>query len=291
MTQGASVLIVDDDYAHRTMLKLLLTSWGYDTTEVDDGDVAVEQIRARPFDLVLMDVRMVRLSGLDALPQMRTINPAIPIIIMTAYATIETAVEAMKHGAYDYLPKPLDFEELKVKMERAMGHRRLQEENAALRQKLGEGFDRRRILGESPAITQLLTTISQVALSDATVLLLGESGTGKELVAEAIHANSRRREGPFVRINCGAITETLLESELFGYEKGAFTGADRRRQGKFIAASGGTILLDEITETSPAMQVKLLRVLQEREVTPGRGAPKPLPLDVRVYRGHESPYS
>jgi len=219
MTQGASVLIVDDDYAHRTMLKLLLTSWGYDTTEVDDGDVAVEQIRARPFDLVLMDVRMVRLSGLDALPQMRTINPAIPIIIMTAYATIETAVEAMKHGAYDYLPKPLDFEELKVKMERAMGHRRLQEENAALRQKLGEGFDRRRILGESPAITQLLTTISQVALSDATVLLLGESGTGKELVAEAIHANSRRREGPFVRINCGAITETLLESELFGYEK------------------------------------------------------------------------
>lgn len=278
---GASILIVDDDQAHRAMLRTLLGSWGYTTTDAEDGDEAIELVRMKPFDLILMDVRMIKLSGLDALPLIRTINPAIPVIIMTAYASVETAVAAIKNGAYDYLQKPLDFEELKVKMERAMEHRRLKEENANLKQKLGDTFDRHRIIGHSQAITQLLAAVAQVASSEATVLIVGESGTGKELVAEAIHYNSPRRQGPFIRINCGAIAETLLESELFGYEKGAFTGADRRKEGKFVHASGGTIFLDEITETSPAMQVKLLRVLQEREVT-RVGGTESIPVDVRI---------
>jgi len=280
-SEKISILVVDDDRAHRTMLKTLLGNWGYQVMEAEDGDAAIELVRERPFDLILMDIRMVRISGLEALPIIKAINPAIPIIIMTAYASVESAVDAMRNGAYDYLQKPLDFEELKLKMERAMEHRRLVEENISLREKLGSSFDRNRIIGHSPAINQLLTTVSQVAPSEATVLILGESGTGKELIAAAIHYNSPRRQGPFIRINCGAITETLLESELFGYEKGAFTGADRRREGKFVQASGGTIFLDEITETSFAMQVKLLRVLQEREIT-RVGGMEAIPVNVRI---------
>jgi len=280
-SEKISILVVDDDRAHRTMLKTLLGNWGYQVMEAEDGDAAIELVRERPFDLILMDIRMVRISGLEALPIIKAINPAIPIIIMTAYASVQSAVDAMRNGAYDYLQKPLDFEELKLKMERAMEHRRLVEENISLREKLGSSFDRNRIIGHSPAINQLLTTVSQVAPSEATVLILGESGTGKELIAAAIHYNSPRRQGPFIRINCGAITETLLESELFGYEKGAFTGADRRREGKFVQASGGTIFLDEITETSFAMQVKLLRVLQEREIT-RVGGMEAIPVNVRI---------
>ncbi|MCX7982730.1 MAG: sigma-54 dependent transcriptional regulator [Syntrophales bacterium] len=281
MKKISSILIVDDDRSHRIMLKTLLTSWGYEVREAEDGDIAVRYVKEIPFDLVLMDVRMTHMSGLEALPLIKNHNPAVPVIIMTAYASVESAVEAMKNGAYDYLQKPLDFEELKIKIERAMEHRRLVEENAELKAKLGASFDRHHIIGNSPAMISLLDTVSQVAPSEATVLILGESGTGKELIASAIHYNSPRRQGPFIRINCGAITETLLESELFGHEKGAFTGADRRREGKFIQASGGSIFLDEITETSPAMQVKLLRVLQEREVT-RVGGTESLPIDVRV---------
>lgn len=281
MMRNGSILIVDDDRAHRVMLRTLLSSWGYEVAEAEDGDIAVNQVKNTPFDLILMDIRMANLSGLKALPLIKHYNPAIPVIIMTAYASVESAVEAMKNGAYDYLQKPLDFEELKLKMERAMEHRRLLEENADLKARLDASFDRRRIIGNSPPMLRLLETVSQVAPSEATVLILGESGTGKELIAAAIHYNSVRRQGPFVRINCGAITETLLESELFGHEKGAFTGADRRREGKFVQASGGTIFLDEITETSPAMQVKMLRVLQEREIT-RVGGTESIAIDVRV---------
>jgi len=281
MKDKSLILIVDDDRAHRTMLKTLLSSWGYETWEAEDGEVAVRLVRERPFDLILMDIRMLNLSGLEALPLIKAHNPAIPVIIMTAYASVESAVEAMKQGAYDYLQKPLDFDELKIKIERAMEHRHLLMENAELKERLGASFDRRRIIGHSPAMLHLLEIVSQVAPSEATVLILGESGTGKELIAAAIHYNSSRRQGPFIRINCGAITETLLEAELFGHEKGAFTGADRRREGKFVQASGGTLFLDEITETSPAMQVKLLRVLQEREITRVGGTDL-IPVDVRV---------
>jgi two-component system response regulator HydG len=223
-----TVLIVDDDSAHRTMLKTLISGWGYAVTEADDGSTAIEEVKASSFDLVLMDVRMVKVSGLEALKAIKSINPAIPVIIMTAYSSVETAVQALKQGAHDYLTKPLDFDKLRLTIERSMEHTRLKEENRLLRQTLGQQFDSQNIVGKSPAMLKLLETVAQVAASEATVLISGDSGSGKELIAGAIHFNSLRKDGPFVKINCAAITETLLESELFGHEKGAFTGADRR---------------------------------------------------------------
>ncbi len=276
-----TVLVVDDDLAHRAMLKTLLTSWGYDVSLADDGAAAVEEVRRRPFDLVLMDIRMVKVSGLEALEEIKGFNPAIPIVIMTAYASVETAVEALKKGAYDYLTKPFDFDKLRIVMEHAMEHSRLREENRLLRESLGRHFDRQNLIGRSRAMVNLLETVAQVAPSEATVLITGESGTGKEMIAGAIHFNSPRKDGPFVKINCAAITETLLESELFGHEKGAFTGADRRKEGKFRQADGGTLFLDEVSEMSLAMQVKLLRILQEREVTRVGGSDV-IKVDVRV---------
>ncbi len=275
------ILVVDDDRAHRTMLRTLLSGWGYLIHEADDGETAIAAVRDKPFDLILMDIRMLKVSGLEALVEIKAFNPAIPVMIMTAYASLETAVEAVKKGAYDYLPKPLDFDELRLKMERAMEHRQLKEENALLKESLGSHFDRRNLIGSAPVMVRLLDTIAQVAPSEATVLITGESGTGKEMIAGAIHFNSRRRGGPFVKINCAAITETLLESELFGHEKGAFTGADRRKEGKFRQADGGTIFLDEVSEMSLAMQVKLLRVLQEREIT-RVGGTDTFKVDVRI---------
>jgi len=275
------ILVVDDDKAHRIMLRTLLTGWGYRVHEADDGDTAVRMAREEPFDLILMDIRMVRVSGMDALKDIKAYNPAIPIIIMTAYSSVETAVEALKGGAYDYLTKPLDFDELRLAMERAMDHTRLRDENRQLRARLGEAFDRRNIIGRSAAMTRILETVSQVAPTEATVLISGESGTGKEMIAGAIHFNSLRKDGPFVGINCAAITETLLESELFGHEKGAFTGAHRLKEGRFRQAHGGSLFLDEISEMSLAMQVKLLRVLQEREIT-RVGGEDVIPVDVRI---------
>jgi len=194
---------------------------------------------------------------------------------------VETAVKALKEGAYDYLTKPLDFDELRLTMERAMDHSHLREENRLLRESLGARFDRRNLIGRSQAMTRLLETVAQVAPSEATVLISGESGTGKEMIAGAIHFNSSRKEGPFVKVNCAAIAETLLESELFGHERGAFTGADRRREGKFRQADRGTIFLDEVSEMSLAMQVKILRVLQEREIT-RVGGEESIRVDARV---------
>jgi two-component system response regulator HydG len=276
-----TVLICDDDRAHRTMLKALLSGWGYDVTEAGDGSEAIAQVHHQAFDLILMDIRMINVSGLEAMDKIKAYNPVIPVIIMTAFASVETAVEALKSGAYDYLTKPLDFDELKIVMQRAMEHAYLKKENRTLKETLADRFDRRSIIGRSAVMTSLMDTVSHIAASDATVLIAGESGTGKEVIAAAIHFNSPRREGPFVRINCAAITETLLESELFGHERGAFTGADRRRDGKFRQADGGTLFLDEVSEMSPGMQVKLLRALQEREITPV-GADRVIRVDVRV---------
>ncbi|HPC74443.1 MAG TPA: sigma-54 dependent transcriptional regulator [Syntrophales bacterium] len=277
----SSVLVVDDDLAHRTMLRTLLSSWGYEVSEADDGGSAIEAVRRRPFDLVLMDIRMIHVSGIEALEEIKAFNPAIPVILMTAFASVETAVEALKKGAYDYLTKPLDFDELQVAIGRAMEHSRLREENRLLKESLGLQFDRGNLIGRSAAMTGLLETVAQVAPSEATVLITGESGTGKEVIAGALHYNSPRREGPFIKINCAAIPETLLESELFGHEKGAFTGADRRKEGKFRQASGGSLFLDEVSEMSVGMQVKLLRVLQEREIT-RVGGEEVIRVDVRV---------
>ncbi|MBN1277784.1 MAG: sigma-54-dependent Fis family transcriptional regulator [Deltaproteobacteria bacterium] len=281
MKHDNKILIVDDDSGHRTMLKTLLRGWGYSISEADDGSAAVDRVRNQAFDLILMDIRMIKVSGLEALKLVKEYNPAIPVIIMTAYSSVETAVEALKKGAYDYLTKPLDFDELRLTMERAMEHTHLKEENRLLKERLGEHFNRRNIIGRSPAIVRLMETIAQVAPTEATVMITGESGTGKEEVAIALHLNSNRKDGPFIKINCAAITETLLESEMFGHEKGAFTGAHRRKEGRFLQASGGTLFLDEISEMPLSMQVKLLRVIQEREIT-RVGGEEVLKIDVRL---------
>jgi two-component system response regulator HydG len=267
MPANGTILVVDDDTAHRTMLRTLVGGWGYEIAEADDGEAAIARVRERAYDLVLMDVRMLKVSGIEALAAIKHLNPAIPVVIMTAYSSVESAVEALKQGAHDYLTKPLDFDKLRITLERALEHTRLKQENQRLRQSLGLQFDRSQIIAQSPAMMTLLDTVSQVAPSEATVLITGESGTGKELIAAAIHFNSPRRDGPFVRLNCAAITESLLESELFGHEKGAFTGAERRREGRFHQADGGSLFLDEVSEMPLSMQVKLLRVLQEREFT------------------------
>jgi two-component system response regulator HydG len=200
---------------------------------------------------------------------------------MTAYSSVETAVEALKKGAYDYLTKPLDFDKLRLTIERAMEHTRLKEENRILKENLGKHFDMQNIVGRSPAMMRLMETVAHVAPSEATVMITGSSGTGKELIAGMIHFNSPRKEGPFIKINCAAITETLLESELFGHEKGSFTGADRRKEGRFYQAHQGSLFLDEVSEMPLTMQVKLLRVLQERELT-RVGGEEVIKMDVRV---------
>lgn len=281
MKDRNTVLVVDDDSAHRTMLCTLLGGWGYAVFEADDGSTAIASVKKQPFDLVLMDVRMLKVSGLEALDKIKFYNPAIPVIIMTAYSSVETAIEALKKGAYDYLNKPLDFDKLRISMERAMEHIHLKEENRILKESLRKQFDTQQIIGRSQAMLKLLDKTSLVAPSEATVLITGESGTGKELIAGAIHYNSERKDGPFVKINCAAITETLLESELFGHEKGAFTGAERRKDGRFLQANMGSFFLDEVSEMPLTMQVKLLRVLQEKEIT-RVGGEKDIKVDVRV---------
>ncbi len=279
--KSAELLVVDDDHAHRTMLKTLLSGWGYPVFEADDGTSAIAAVERRSFDLVLMDIRMLQMSGLEALPDIRKRDPRIPVVIMTAYSSVDTAVEALKAGAYDYLTKPLDFEKLRLTIDRAVERSRLEAENRLLKSRLAERFERDQIIGNSAAMSRVLDRIAQVAPSDATVLITGESGTGKELVANAVHFNSPRRDGPFVKINCAALTETLLDSELFGHERGAFTGADRRKDGQFLLAHKGSIFLDEVSEMSLPMQAKLLRVLQEKEFS-RVGGEAVITVDVRV---------
>lgn len=273
------ILIADDDNAHRMMLSTLLSGWGYRVEEAEDGQKAVDTIRAHSVDLVLMDMRMPVLDGLDATRAIRAYNPAIPIIIMTAYSSVATAVEGLKSGAFDYITKPIEFDALKIGIDRALEHMRLRRENEGLRRELADHEPG--LLGKSPAMLKLIDMIGLVAPTDATVLITGESGTGKGLIAKNIHRNSARKNKPFVAINCGAIPESLIESELFGHEKGAFTGADRSRPGRFQSANGGTLFLDEIADLPLLMQAKLLRVLQEGEIQ-RVGSDVALPVDTRV---------
>ncbi|MFP4650627.1 MAG: sigma-54-dependent transcriptional regulator [Desulfobacterales bacterium] len=279
--QKPAILVVDDDAGHRTTLKTVLKSWNYSISEAEDGRAAVDMAKNTPFDLILMDVRMAIMDGIDALVEIKSYNPAIPIIIMTAYSSVDSAVEAMKAGAYDYLTKPLDFDELKLTIERALEHTRLRDENKSLKDQLRTLSDTRKIVATSPEMKSLLEMVAAIAPSEATVLVTGPSGTGKELIARAIHANSSRSSGNLVTVNCAALTETLLESELFGHEKGAFTGADRRREGRFVQADKGTLFLDEVGEMSMAMQAKLLRVLQDGEIQ-RVGGETPVSVDVRI---------
>lgn len=275
------ILVVDDDDAHRGMLRTMLRSWGYTVDEAADGDEAVALVREKAFDVVLTDVRMARMDGIHALKGILEYNPALPVVLMTAYSSVETAVEALRLGAYDYLVKPLDFEALKHTLEQAIEHSRLSLENRELRRQLTDAAARPDILGRSQAIKDMLQIISTVAPTEATVLITGESGTGKELVARALHEGSARADKPLVTVNCAALAENLLESELFGHEKGSFTGADRRREGRFMQADGGTLFLDEIGEMPLPLQAKLLRALQQGEVQ-RVGSDAPINVDVRV---------
>ncbi len=278
---NVKLLVVDDDVNHCDALITLIADWGYKTEGVHDGETAVALCREKPFDLILMDVRMSGISGIDALQEIKAYNSSIPVLIMTAYSNIESAVTAIKAGAYDYLTKPLDFDELKLAIERALDHTMLREENRVLRESVAGSINTEGLIGRSKSMVRLLETLSTVAPSEATVLITGESGTGKERVAKMLHANSNRAKGPFIAVNCAALSETLLESELFGHEKGAFTGADKPRDGRFLAASKGTIFLDEIGEMSPPMQAKLLRAIQEREIQ-RVGGDRPTKVDVRI---------
>jgi len=275
------ILIVDDDPGHLVSLKTITRSWGYIVETADDGDVALEMVKTKPMDLILMDVRMTNMSGIEALKQIKVYNPTIPVIIMTAYSSVGSAVEALRSGAYDYLIKPLDFEVLKLTIERASEHAGLKAENRILKEHLRTDYDIANIIGKSQPMKKLLDMVSTVAPSEATVLITGESGTGKELIARSLHFNSPRKGKSLVVVNCAAITETLLESELFGHEKGSFTGADKRREGRFMQADRGTVFLDEIGETSSMMQAKLLRVLQEKEIQ-RVGGNATIKVDVRV---------
>jgi two-component system response regulator HydG len=275
------ILIVDDDAAHRRMLETVLSAEGYETDHAVDGREAVEAVESRFYDLALIDIRMNRMGGIEALQRIKQINPGIAVIIMTAYASVATAVEALKSGADVYLTKPLDIDELKILVQKTLHHFRLEAENQYLRQRVDDRFDYASIIGRSPAMKKLFETLSLVAPSEATVLILGESGTGKELVANAIHHNSPRKDNPFIKVNCAALPETLLESELFGHEKGAFTGASAARQGRFRQAHTGTIFLDEIAEMSPATQAKILRVLQEQTFEP-LGGTQSMQVDIRI---------
>ncbi len=265
------ILVVDDDISHCTILQALLRGWGYNVALANSGRQALEQVREQVFDLVLCDVRMAEMDGIATLKEIKALNPAIPVLIMTAYSSVETAVEALKTGALDYLIKPLDFDNLQATLEKALAHTHSidAETPAVTASQFG-------MVGKSSAMQHLLSEIALVAPSEATVLIHGDSGTGKELVARAIHASSARSEKPLVTLNCAALNESLLESELFGHEKGAFTGADKRREGRFVEA-----VLDEIGDISPMMQVRLLRAIQEREVQ-RVGSNQTISVDVRL---------
>jgi two-component system response regulator HydG len=272
------ILVVDDDTAHRMMLKANLADEGYTVAEADDGTTAIAAVREDFYDLILMDVRMTEMDGIEALEQIKKISPGIPVLMMTAYPSVPPAVKAMKLGAVDYLAKPLDTDELRLRIAKLLGHYVTKENQQPLNTELS---DTSRLIGSGETMQQLLDTLALVAPTDTTVLILGESGTGKEVIADTIHANSQRKEKPLIKVNCAALPETLLESELFGHEKGAFTGATNRREGRFEVADGGTIFLDEIGEIPVSVQVKLLRVLQEQQFEP-LGSSKTKTVDVRI---------
>jgi two-component system response regulator HydG len=262
----ASILIADDQKNMRTTLSMMLRRVGHDVAEAKDGADACEAISDEAYDLVVTDLRMGKVDGIDVLRHIRENSPLTEAIVMTAYGTIESAVEAMRLGAWDYIQKPFTEDELIVKIDKALERRWLTGEVSLLTQEFKERYKFENIIGRSRAIREILTRIIKIAPTDTTVLITGDSGTGKELIAKAIHANSRRSDRPFVPVNCAAISETLLESELFGHARGSFTGAVSTRKGLFEEANGGTFFFDEISETSPAFQAKLLRAIQEREI-------------------------
>lgn len=275
------ILIVDDEKNLREMLATLLQREGYAVHQASSAEQALDLVSRDSFNLILSDIRMPRMSGIELLRRLREQGNRVPMIMMTAYSSTGEAVEAMKLGAYDYVCKPFKNDEMRLVVKNALEREQLQQENRQLKQRLGERYSFDSLVGDSPAMKKMIQLLERIAPSQANVLVTGESGTGKELVAQALHMNSERKAYPFVPINCGAIPENLLESELFGHEKGAFTGADKRKQGLFESADQGTLFLDEIGELPVGMQVKLLRVLQEREFR-RVGGTQNIPLNIRL---------
>lgn len=259
----AKILIVDDQELMRDSLATTLMREGHEIVAAYDGQAALQKLGERKFDLTLTDLKMPRMTGIELLAEAKKLRPDMPVVLMTAFATVQTAVEAMRLGAYDYIQKPFDGDELKMLVERTLEHARLKIENQQLRGIVESANTPRPLVGEGRAMQEVKKRIALVARSSATVLIRGPSGTGKEVASRAIHHASDRAEKPFLAVNCAALSEALLESELFGHEKGAFTGADKMRRGRFELADGGTLLLDEISEIAPGLQAKLLRVLQE----------------------------
>ncbi|HEX9750663.1 MAG TPA: sigma-54 dependent transcriptional regulator [candidate division Zixibacteria bacterium] len=275
------ILVVDDEQSLREMMSIMLTREGYAVDAEPDGDRALTRLKSTGYDLVIADLKMPGMSGIEILDEARRLNNEVPFIVMTAFASVDTAIEAIKKGADEYIIKPFKVDELKHAVAKALETKALKKENRVLKEKLGVAGAFDRILGADARIDQLKRTAAQAARSDATILIRGESGTGKDLLARAIHQYSSRRDQPFLAVNCGALPETLLESELFGHVKGSFTGAIRDHEGLFRAANGGTLFLDEIAETPGAIQVKLLRVLEDKQVT-SIGSTSAEPVDVRL---------
>jgi len=276
-----SILIIEDEAKMLRLLELNLAEEGYTVHSAGDAEVGLTRLRQESIDLVVTDLKLPGMDGLEFLQAVKRIEGSIPVVVMTAYGTVETAVEAMKAGASNYVLKPFSLEEIKLVIRKELDVHRLREENRSLREALGKRYEFRNIVAKSARMQEVLATVGRVAPTNSTVLLGGESGVGKDLIARAIHENSRRPNGPFVKINCTAIPENLLESELFGYEKGAFTGATTSKPGKFELADKGTIFLDEIGDVPPGIQVKLLGVLQERQFE-RLGATRRLKVDVRL---------
>jgi DNA-binding NtrC family response regulator len=263
--KSARLLIVDDEKRMCAVLREALTTPQLAVTTAESGEAAWAALSLEKFDIIVSDIKMTGMSGLDLLKKVKSASPDTEVLLMTAYADARTAVEAMKHGAFDYIIKPFEIEELRLKIRNILDKHELRQENKDLRVQLKERFSLENMVGQSGAMQKVYELVEKVAPTDATVIIRGESGTGKELVARAIHRHSRRNDQPFIAVNCSALPETLLESELFGHEKGAFTGAERQKPGRFEMAGMGTIFLDEIGDLTPATQVKLLRVLQQRE--------------------------
>ncbi|MEW5702495.1 MAG: sigma-54 dependent transcriptional regulator [Candidatus Zixiibacteriota bacterium] len=275
------ILVVDDEHSLCEMMRIMLTKEGYDVDTELSGRKAIERLSGRHYDLVIADLKMPEMSGLELLDRAREKENDLPVIVMTAFASVDTAIEALKKGASDYITKPFKIDEIKLAIRQTLETSDLKRENQALKARLEESLSFERLLGTDPRIDEVKRVAAQAAVSDTTILIRGESGTGKDLLSQAIHQHSPRHDRPYITVNCAALPETLLESELFGHIKGSFTGAIRDHEGLFRAAEGGTLFLDEIAEITPAIQVKLLRVLEDKKVTP-IGATSGRTVDVRL---------
>jgi DNA-binding NtrC family response regulator len=277
----ARILVVDDEESMCKFMEIMLKKEGYSVATTQDPESAIQRIKAENYDLVIADLMMPQMNGLELLSRVKSVDAGVDFIVMTAFASVDSAIEALKKGAFDYITKPFKVDEIKIAVKKSLEQKSITRENIRLKQELQSEFDFNRFLGNSPEIIKLKETAKKIARSDSTVLIEGESGTGKELIARAIHYHSARSGKPFITINCAALPENLLESELFGHVKGSFTGAIKDKDGLIKVADGGTFFLDEVGMTSLAIQAKLLRVLEEKEVTPV-GETVPLKVDVRL---------